>query len=64
MTIDQIKTDLPDVRVSWDKEEYIGMIRGRRNKFATLLIQGTGASFQVAWETLVNCINNDKAVII
>ena len=64
VTVDQIKTDLPDVNVSWDNKPYIGMVRGRRNKFATLLIQSTSASFQVSWETLARCINENKAVII
>ena len=64
VTVDQIKTDLPDVKVSWDNKPYIGMVRGRRNKFATLLIQSTGASFQVSWETLARCINENKQKII
>lgn len=64
VTVDQIKTDLPDVKVLWDNKEYTGMVRGRKNKFATLLIQFTGARFEVSWETLARCINENKAVII
>lgn len=47
-----------------DKTTVKGVISGRFSKFAhiTWQLQGINMGIEVAWETIINCLNNGKPV--
>lgn len=63
-TIESVKSELPNVKVKpVSGPNKIGVVRGRKNKFATVLVaDGPFSGFEVAWDTIVNCLNNDRPI--
>jgi hypothetical protein len=62
MIVSEIKEALPDVKVKSDGQVYTGYVRGRLNRFATVWIPELDKSFEVAWETITFCVNNNVAL--
>jgi hypothetical protein len=69
MTIDEVKRDLPPVRIEYNGRKYWGRVSGRLNKWASVspsqLIDNRerittvlGPVFHYSWETVTNAINN------
>ena len=64
-TTDQVKEHLPDVQVSRGTIERLGRLSGRGNRFATVSVandHGWPIAFDVAWETVTHCLNNDRPI--
>lgn len=65
-TVESVKEQLPDVKVKCGKLTLIGHVRGRKNRFATVWYEHPNYKkqyeFEVAWETIVYCLNNDKPI--
>ncbi len=64
MTINEIKENLPDVKLLRDGKAYTGNIRGKKLKFAKVLIVGTGVDITASWEAIARAINSNTPVII
>ncbi len=71
-TIAAVKVELPNVKVRIGKKVVTGRISGRLKQFATVSITNTGTLHnnshmwidrEVAWETLVHCLNANRPVI-
>lgn len=71
-TIAEVKESLPMVKVIWNGKKYWGAVSGRLNEFASvypyividhrkkLTHTIIGPIYHVSWDTITNCINNDK----
>lgn len=57
MTIEEVKQELPSVRIIWLGRMWSASIRGRQNKFATVVLQDTlAAAFTFTWEAIARAI--------
>ena len=57
-TIDSVKDTLPSVNVCWRGNVYVGRVRGRLNKFATVYLeQFPEMSQEWAWPVIVRALN-------
>lgn len=65
-TVARVKDELPDVPVRRiGGATVIARLTGRLNRFATLTMPGQGGcwvTFEVAWETVVSCLNRSRPV--
>jgi len=66
MTIQEIKENLPDIKIKLDNGEIVkGLVRGRNLRFAKVSRTTWGGfAFDVAWETIERCINNNTPLIL
>ncbi len=71
-TVAAIKEQLPNIKVRIGKKVVTGRISGRQRQFATVSVTNTGTLHrgnqiwidrEVAWETLVHCLNVNRPVI-
>lgn len=69
--ISKVKRDLPDVTVSIYGAIHVAKISGRMQDFATVSVDtspvpGTGnwCSWEVAWSTVVSCLNEGRPIKI
>lgn len=64
-TVGKVKEELPHVKVSYNGAIHKGVVLGRKLPFAHVTIrQGNShSSAEFAWETVVHCLNEDKALI-
>jgi hypothetical protein len=62
--VEKVKESLPDIMVKFGKDIVDARVRGRKNSFAGVYFQHNGKeiSCEVAWPTIVNCLNNNKPV--
>ena len=63
MTLEELKRDLPDIKVMYRKKEYSGKIKGRMLDFPQVIIPELGIGWEFCWKTVLHCVNNNKAVI-
>ena len=61
--VTKVKDELPDVKVKFNNKISLWRTRGRKNQFAGLYDPITNISIEAAWETIVNVLNNDTAII-
>lgn len=65
MTLSELKNSLPDVKVNLSGKIYTGHIKGSKLDFPRVHIRELcNASWEVSWNTLLHCINDNKAVIL
>ena len=74
MNVDEVKAILPPVRGIWSGKIWSCMVTGRMNAFATVsphsIVEGgrirsiIGPCYEVAWETVTQCIETGKPVIL
>jgi hypothetical protein len=58
MTIDQIKKDLPDVRLVFQGKEYVGHLSGRKEPQATVWLEDIPeVEFSFSWQAVANVLN-------
>jgi len=66
VTIEDVRRDLPEVDVRIGKRKMRGRVYGRKNPFATVVVEtpyGTiGAEF--AWGVIADCMSNGRALIV
>jgi hypothetical protein len=62
-TVASVKNELPDVKVNHNGNISFWRVRGRQNQFAGLYNPITDDHIEAAWETVVNVLNNGKAII-
>lgn len=68
MTLNQVKRDLPQIRVKHNGKGFWGKLSGRKNSFATVTIfgeyshalQANYIDFYASWETVTRVINNPE----
>jgi hypothetical protein len=58
-TATKVREELPDVQVKVGKTVYAAKVRGRKNAFASVL-WGQTSSAEFAWQTIANCLNNER----
>lgn len=64
LAVEKVREELPDVRVQLpDGKVVMGMVRGRQNPFATVVIKHFGNKdyirYEAAWTTLAYCVQNN-----
>jgi len=60
ITVQQFKQSLPDIKVLIKGKIVNGIVRGRKNKFATVYPETISYMYiEAAWEIAVDCFNND-----
>lgn len=70
MTIDEVKKELPDVKVNTGLGMVtVGRLSGRQNKFATVRYCASLGlrihnSVEVSWQTVTRAINEDRAITL
>jgi len=64
MTTDEVKANLPDIRIKIGKAIYAGRVSGRKNRFATIYVPDLGVDYEYAWQTIAHSINNDSPLLI
>lgn len=64
-TVERVKEELPAVKVynRETREESLWDVRGRLLAFPKITNQATGETCEVAWETLVTCLNVGRPLI-
>lgn len=62
MTIEEIKENLPDVKIEFEGKVQSAHVRGRKNKFASVILKN-GLVFEYAWQTIERVINNGSYLI-
>ena len=65
MTMSELKAQLPDIKV----ESFGGKVQewrlvGRKRAFGLIYEPYGHGRFEVSWETLLNCVNNDTPIQI
>ena len=74
-TINQVKQLLPMVKVKYNNEYYWARVTGRQCKFACvspyqkidnrkLITTIIGPCYEVAWETVTDCINHGRPILL
>jgi hypothetical protein len=65
MTIDEVKEELPDVKVCYDNTIQWANVYGRKNDFASVYPVNApdGVKFEVSWLAVANAAGNDQAYI-
>jgi hypothetical protein len=60
----QVKEQLPDVPVKLGRDQYAGIVTGRKNQFATVFIVTDSGiiSHDVAWATIVENLNRRSSI--
>lgn len=68
MTIDEIKKNLPPVKVKLANHVTVGRVYGRQLKFAQVVVYdytlGRHNSWEFSWSAIEYAINNDEALIV
>jgi hypothetical protein len=70
MTVNEVKQELPMVRIRWNGKHWWGRVSGRLNRFATvcpwqaidkrkLVTTIIGPCIEFAWETVTRAVNSD-----
>ena len=60
-TIETVKRDLPKVKVQIGKNKIVeANVSGRKNQFASVWTRDNQEGWQFSWQTIVNCLNNDR----
>jgi hypothetical protein len=62
-TIQRVKYELPTVKVAVGKNQFEARIVGSSLQFP-FVVWGETNKIEVSWQTLVNCLNNNKPVKI
>ena len=62
-TIDRVKEELPFVQVNLNGDISNGAVFGRQLQFARVAHMKTGMVCDVAWSTIVNCLNGNRPII-
>ena len=71
-TAKQVRDQLPNVVVRIGKKVVTGRVSGRLNAFATVSVTNEGTLHsgsqlfmdkEVAWQTVANCLNNERPVV-
>ena len=63
-TIETVKRDLPKVKVNVNGRIVEGRIAGRMNQFPTVWTKDNHQGWEFSWQTIVNCLNNDRALLV
>lgn len=64
MTIEEIKAELPPVRIKFAGKIYRGSVSGRLNRFATVSpIPTIALGFQYSWEAVQRAVNNNSVLL-
>lgn len=64
-TVERVKSELPKITVKDCNVIYDARILGRQNRFAVICWGNNYQySFEASWITVVNCLNNNKPVIV
>ena len=64
MSIEQIKAELPDVKVNFLGKEFIGRVRGRKLSFASVSFGDTFQhSCDWSWSAIERAVNNNIALM-
>ena len=56
-TMEELKEVLPDVKVRYKGNEYIGVLRGRKNEWGTVIILELDLALTWSWEMVLTAIN-------
>lgn len=59
MNINEIKETLPDVDVKFNGQIFNGLVRGRKNEFATVFIPDCDRSFEFSWNAIQRFHNGE-----
>lgn len=63
-TIEKVKDKLPDVKCKFGVKVFDCRISGRENQFATIwAIKAHYLQAEFAWETIVDCLNNNRILL-
>jgi hypothetical protein len=64
LSVEQFRTELPNLTVRFQGKVYEGLVRGRMCRFpqVSILVDGSYISNEYTWEGLTQCYNEDRIV--
>lgn len=63
MTVEEVKEQLPDIRVCFNGVIQGAIVRGRKNRFASVIPHGDSGKFEVSWEAVARAAGDDTKYI-
>jgi hypothetical protein len=62
-TIEELKSNLPDVNVSWEGKVYKGKLQPKGDLVSVTLYDVPGTKFEYSWDTVLKAINSDTDLV-
>lgn len=62
-SLEDLKSNLPDVIVTWEGQDYKGQIRPKGELAKVTLYDVPGTDFEYSWDTVLKAVNSGKNLI-